>query len=114
MENCFFRCSEELAASFPEADFLYHLINSGNGIYKVEWKDPETNMIEELNYGEKTVVEYFEKGDWVAISLEKDENKPCWNCKQLDDLGGCKKNDGVCPVWIEPDETDNFKCFEKE
>lgn len=114
MESCFFRISEELAISDPEGYLLYHLINNGNGLYKVEWQDPETKMIDEDNYEEKTVEALFENGDWVKADLEKDENKPCWNCKQLDELCGCKLNEGICPVWIEPDETENFKCFEKD
>ena len=41
----------------------------------------------------------------------KDGDKPCWQCKNLDDMGGCKLNDHICPVWIDEDETERYKCF---
>lgn len=43
----------------------------------------------------------------------RDEDKPCWNCKNLDNLGGCNLNDGINPVWLEECETNNFKCYEE-
>ena len=113
MENCFFRISEETTKLFPKEDLLYHLVKESECIYKVEWKEVETGLINESKYEENDVEKFFKEGDWVAISLEKDENKPCWNCNNLNNLGGCKLNEGICPVWIEADETDNFKCFEK-
>lgn len=41
----------------------------------------------------------------------EDRDKPCWECKNLDDMGGCKINDCINPVWITEEETDRFKCF---
>lgn len=113
MENCFFRLSDELKNEFADKDVLYHLVKSSDEIYIVEYLNESTKLVEESRYEAKDVEKYFSNGAWVAVSLEKDENKPCWNCKQLDELGGCKLYEGVCPVWIEADETDNFKCFEK-
>lgn len=41
----------------------------------------------------------------------RDEDKPCWECENLDDMGGCKLNDCINPVWITEEETNRFKCF---
>lgn len=39
------------------------------------------------------------------------EDYPCWKCKNLDDMGGCKLNDCINPVWLTEEETNRFKCF---
>ncbi|WP_410495161.1 hypothetical protein QTL86_11255 [Cellulosilyticum sp. ST5] len=41
----------------------------------------------------------------------KFEDYPCWQCRNLDDMGGCKLNDNINPVWLTEDETNRFKCF---
>lgn len=39
------------------------------------------------------------------------EDYPCWQCKNLDDMGGCKLNDYINPIWLTEEETNRFKCF---
>ncbi len=39
------------------------------------------------------------------------EDLPCWQCKNLDDMGGCKLNDYINPIWLTEEETNRFKCF---